>query len=103
MGLGDGKLLALIGAVLGWKALPIVIFSGSFLGALISIPLVVVARRRSGGTPTPAEDADADAAEPSLARVQVPFGPFLAMGAVIDLFFGPAILRLLLGGFSDGS
>ena len=95
MGLGDGKLLAVVGAVLGWKALPIVIFSGSFLGALISIPIVVAARRRA-----PADAAED--AEPSLARVQVPFGPFLAMGALIDLFAGPAILRVLLGGFSDG-
>ncbi len=88
MGLGDGKLLAVVGAVLGWKALPIVIFSGSFLGALISIPVVVAARRRG---PDPA-------AESSLARVQVPFGPFLALGALVDLFAGQAILRLLLGG-----
>jgi len=96
MGLGDGKLLAVVGAVLGWKALPIVIFSGSFLCALISIPLVLAARRR-------APDAGDAGGEPSLARVQVPFGPFLALGALIDLFAGPAILRALLGGFSDGS
>ena len=72
------------------------IFSGSFLGALISIPLVLAARRR-------APDAGNADGEPSLARVQVPFGPFLALGALIDLFAGPAILRALLGGFSDGS
>ena len=71
------------------------IFSGSFLGALISVPLVLAARRRAPD----AGDADG---EPSLARVQVPFGPFLALGALIDLFAGPAILRALLGGFSDG-
>jgi len=104
MGLGDGKLLALVGAVLGWKALPIVIFSGSFLGALISIPLVVAARRRApAAAAPPAESSGDEAGEPSLARVQVPFGPFLAMGALIDLFAGPAILRLLLGGFFDGN
>jgi leader peptidase (prepilin peptidase)/N-methyltransferase len=96
MGLGDGKLLAVVGAVLGWKALPIVIFSGSFLGALISIPLVVAARRRPPATTS--TDAGDDGVEPSLARVQVPFGPFLALGALIDLFAGPAILRLLMGG-----
>ena len=103
MGLGDGKLLAMVGAVLGWKALPIVIFSGSFLGALISIPLVVAARRRGTATATTKDASDAEAEERSLARVQVPFGPFLVMGALIDLFAGPAILRALLGGFSDGS
>ena len=40
------------------------------------------------------------APKPSLARVQVPFGPFLALGALIDLFAGPAILRLLLGEYA---
>ena len=94
MGLGDGKLLAVVGAVLGWKALPIVIFAGALLGTLISLPLLLAAQRRA---PPAAPGAEPDA-EPSLARVEVPFGPFLAMGALVDLFAGPAILRLLLGG-----
>jgi leader peptidase (prepilin peptidase) / N-methyltransferase len=115
MGLGDGKLLALIGAALGWKSLPIVIFAGSLLGTLISIPVLVAARRRAGAGPpaTPATpdtdvnaDADSDAnadvdvdasGDASLARVQVPFGPFLAMGALIYLFAGSAIWDLFLG------
>ena len=89
MGLGDGKLLAVVGAVLGWKALPIVIFAGALLGTFISLPLLIAARRRG---PATAPDAEA-----SLARVEVPFGPFLAMGALVDLFAGATILRLLLG------
>jgi leader peptidase (prepilin peptidase)/N-methyltransferase len=94
MGLGDGKLLAVVGAVLGWKALPIVIFAGALLGTFISLPLLIAARRRGPATVPGAEPA----AEASLARVEVPFGPFLAMGALVDLFAGPTILRLLLGG-----
>ena len=92
MGLGDGKLLAVIGAVLGWKSLPIVLVVGSLLGSLISIPVLVAARRRAGAAPAPPEGDD----EHSLRRVQVPFGPFLAMGALIFLFAGSAILRLVL-------
>jgi leader peptidase (prepilin peptidase)/N-methyltransferase len=87
MGLGDGKLLAMVGALLGWKALPFVIFAGSFLGSIISIPLLVMARRRRRIH----ED------EP-LRHVQVPFGPFLSLGALLYLFAGPAILQLVVGG-----
>jgi leader peptidase (prepilin peptidase) / N-methyltransferase len=87
MGLGDGKLLALIGAALGWQALPLVVFSASILGALISLPLVLLSRRRRG----------ADAPNESLRDVQVPFGPFLALGALIYMFIGRAILRFATG------
>jgi leader peptidase (prepilin peptidase)/N-methyltransferase len=79
LGLGDGKLLALIGVALGWKALPVVVFSGSILGSLISIPVVLVTRRRR----SPGQ---------SLRDVQVPFGPFLALGALVHLFVGRALV-----------
>ena len=84
LGLGDGKLLALIGVALGWKALPMVVFAGSILGSLISIPVVLVTRRRS-------RDGQ------SLRDVQVPFGPFLALGALVHLFAGRAILAFTTG------
>jgi leader peptidase (prepilin peptidase)/N-methyltransferase len=87
LGLGDGKLLAVIGAVLGWKSLPFVIFVGAFVGALTSIPVALWTRRRGGA---------ATAHEP-LRRLQVPFGPFLALAALIYLFIGPALLRSWLG------
>jgi leader peptidase (prepilin peptidase)/N-methyltransferase len=80
LGLGDGKLLALIGVALGWKALPVVVFAGSILGSLISIPVVLLTRRRRAGG--------------SLRDVQVPFGPFLALGALVYLFAGRSILML---------
>ncbi len=84
LGLGDGKLLAIIGAVLGWQALPFVVFVGALSGALVSLPVVVWLRRRGG------------AAEP-LQRAQIPFGPFLALGALVYLFDGPRLVQLWLG------
>jgi len=81
LGLGDGKLLALVGVALGWKALFFVVFAGSILGSLISIPYVLLTRRRR-------------AAGESLRDVQVPFGPFLVLGALAYLFAGPAFLGL---------
>jgi len=89
MGLGDGKLLAMIGALFGWKSLPIVIFLASFLGSLISLPLLIIARRRH-------PSSDNNESEEALRHVQVPFGPFLALGALIYLFAGQAIINLVL-------
>jgi leader peptidase (prepilin peptidase)/N-methyltransferase len=87
LGLGDGKLLAAIGAVLGGRALPFVVFVGAFTGALISLPIALVARRRQRGTVT---------REP-LRRLQVPFGPFLALAALAYLLIGPDLLQRWLG------
>jgi leader peptidase (prepilin peptidase) / N-methyltransferase len=85
LGLGDGKLLALLGVALGWKALPFVVFTGSVLGSLISLPIVIATRRRQpdGG---------------SLRDVQVPFGPFLALGALVYVFGGHALLLAIADG-----
>jgi leader peptidase (prepilin peptidase)/N-methyltransferase len=97
LGLGDGKLLALMGAVLGWKALPVVLFVGSVSGTAISIPILLVYRHRdirdirdtrAPGAPMLARDA------PTLRQTQIPFGPFLALGALVYLFAGARILRI---------
>jgi leader peptidase (prepilin peptidase)/N-methyltransferase len=85
MGLGDGKLLAMVGAVFGWKALPFVLFAGSMAGTMISLPLLIVARRRRD-----------DEAEAPLGKIKVVFGPFLALGALIYLFVGPQLMRFFL-------
>jgi leader peptidase (prepilin peptidase)/N-methyltransferase len=87
LGLGDGKLLAVIGAVLGWRSLPFVVFVGAFGGALISLPIALATRRRG----------DATAAREPLRRLQVPFGPFLALAALAYLFIGQALLQRWLG------
>ncbi len=89
LGLGDGKLLALIGVALGWQSLPLVVFAGSIAGSLISIPVLLVTRRRASGV--------GGQTSQSLREVQVPFGPFLALGALIYLFTGRAVLALVGG------
>jgi len=72
MGGGDIKLLAMIGAFLGWKPALMTIMVGSFLGSLVGVTLIVarVIRR---------ED-------------YIPFGPFLVCGALVALFFGQSLL-----------
>jgi len=76
MGYGDFKLLAAIGAWLGWQALPLVILLSSVVGALVGIALIVFARR---GRDRP-----------------IPFGPYLAAAGAIALFWGADIVRLWL-------
>jgi leader peptidase (prepilin peptidase)/N-methyltransferase len=53
MGYGDGKLLAVVGALLGWKGVLVSLFGGSLLGVVIAIPAIVVQRMsgREEGTP----------------------------------------------------
>lgn len=74
MGGGDIKLLAMIGAFLGWQSLLYVIFSSSLAGSLIGI--VAMFRQRKGGL------------------TRIPFGPFLALGALSYLLCHDQILRL---------
>lgn len=79
MGYGDFKLLAAIGAWLGWKMLPLVILLSSFVGAVVGIALMVFARHGR--------------------NVPIPFGPYLALAALIALFFGEPITRRYLAFF----
>ena len=79
MGYGDFKLLAAIGAWLGWKMLPLVILLASCAGALIGIALIVLARRAR--------------------EAPIPFGPYLAIGGLAALFHGEGITRQYLGVF----
>ena len=73
MGFGDFKLLAAIGAFLGWKLLPIVILFSSVVGAGVGIALIVFARH---GRSTP-----------------IPFGPYLAAAGVLALVWGDSLTR----------
>jgi leader peptidase (prepilin peptidase) / N-methyltransferase len=120
LGLGDGKLLAVIGALLGWRALPAIIFAASFVGVLVSIPALLVQRRRTekaaaavdpaGATlsvPDPAEPAaspsgEADAPAIPLRRTEVPFGPFLSLSAFVYLLAGREIQDALLNWLAGG-
>lgn len=77
MGYGDFKLLAAIGAWLGWSILPMVILLSSLVGAIVGISLIVFARH---GRNQP-----------------IPFGPYLAGGGLIALFCGPSLTQAYLG------
>lgn len=79
MGYGDFKLLAAIGAWLGWEALPLTILLSSFIGALVGLSLIALARHGRG--------------------VPIPFGPYLAAAGVTALFWGEAITSYYLGNF----
>jgi leader peptidase (prepilin peptidase)/N-methyltransferase len=79
MGFGDFKLLAAIGAWCGWQMLPLVILFSSFIGAVVGIALIVLARRGR--------------------NVPIPFGPYLAAAGVVALFWGPQLTRHYLNQF----
>jgi leader peptidase (prepilin peptidase)/N-methyltransferase len=88
LGLGDAKLLALIGALLGWRALLFVLAVGGFAGSLISIPVVLWTRRRR----RPAEGDE------PLRYTQIPFGPFLAGAALAYVFLGARLYNIIAAG-----
>ncbi len=72
MGGGDIKLLAMIGAFLGWKPAVMTIMVGSLLGSVVGVTLIAAHLMKR-------ED-------------YIPFGPFLVCGALVSLFFGQSIL-----------
>lgn len=82
LGYGDGKLLAVVGALLGWQAVVASLFLGSLLGSVIGVAALALARARSGG------GAEGEG-EGSLRHAELPFGPFLAAAALVYVFLGP--------------
>ncbi|CAJ1889564.1 prepilin peptidase [Aeromonas jandaei] len=76
MGYGDFKLLAALGAWLGWQALPIILLLSSLVGAIIGISLIAL-RKHHQGNP-------------------IPFGPYLAIAGWIALLWGDTITRWYL-------
>jgi leader peptidase (prepilin peptidase)/N-methyltransferase len=76
MGYGDFKLLGAIGAWLGWQMLPLTILLSSFVGAIVGIVLIVIARRGR--------------------NVPIPFGPYLATAGVIALLWGKPLTESYL-------
>jgi leader peptidase (prepilin peptidase)/N-methyltransferase len=77
MGYGDFKLLAALGAWLGWQALPLIVLLSSLVGAVIGIGLIFLRRQ---GRETP-----------------MPFGPYLAIAGWIALLWGDDIMSRYLG------
>jgi leader peptidase (prepilin peptidase)/N-methyltransferase len=85
LGLGDGMLLAVVGALLGWRGVVVSLFGGSCVGAVLGIGVLVLQRTRAA----PAESAQGET--PSLMKSELPFGPFLAFAAVFYVFAEPWI------------
>ena len=76
MGFGDFKLLAALGAWLGWQALPIIIMMSAVVGAIVGISLIVFRGRDR--------------------QIPIPFGPYLAAAGWITMLWGDAIARAYL-------
>ena len=79
MGYGDFKLLAALGAWLGWQTLPLIILLSSIVGAVVGIVLIILTRMGR--------------------NVPIPFGPYLAMAGFIALLWGNEIMKSYLQGF----
>ncbi|MCM0612657.1 prepilin peptidase [Marinobacter sediminum] len=77
MGHGDFKLLAALGAWLGWQLLPAVILLSSVVGAVVGISLMIFKKHGR--------------------EVPIPFGPYLAAAGLLCLWFGPEIQRFWFG------
>ena len=77
MGYGDFKLFAAFGAWFGWQALVPIILMASVIGAIVGIGIKLVGRLREGG--------------------YVPFGPFLALGGLTAMVFGPQAILAAVG------
>jgi leader peptidase (prepilin peptidase)/N-methyltransferase len=84
MGGGDIKLLAMMGAFLGWKSVLFIVFASSLIGSVVGITIMLVQKKDS--------------------KLAIPFGPYLAFGAVLYIFFGRQLIHwyLNLGGFIRG-
>ncbi len=76
MGGGDIKLLAMIGAFLGWQSLPFVVFGSSLLGSVIGIGAML--KQGKGG------------------KTVIPYGPFLSIAAMVYLYYEPEIRELFI-------
>ncbi|NOX08958.1 MAG: prepilin peptidase [Gammaproteobacteria bacterium] len=76
MGYGDFKLLAVLGAWMGWKLLPTIILLSSLVGAVVGIAMILILGRDR--------------------QIPIPFGPYLAGAGIIALFQGDAITSAYL-------
>lgn len=96
MGFGDVKLLAMIGAFLGWRGAIGTLVIASLLGSIAGIGLILYLRIRGvEKTASPEEKQAANDSDEgiTLEGHYLPFGPWLALGSLIYLFFGPEIIQ----------
>lgn len=76
MGFGDVKLLGAIGAFLGWPAVLFTIVASSLVGSIVGVTLIALRSAKL--------------------QSEIPFGPYIALGALIWTFYGPPLLKLYL-------
>lgn len=76
LGMGDVKMMALVGAFLGWSGALITLFAGALLGTLLGVGLMILKRASM--------------------KTQLPFGVFLGIGSALSLFYGLPLLRWYL-------
>ncbi|MGC8697498.1 MAG: prepilin peptidase, partial [Halothiobacillus sp.] len=76
MGYGDFKLLAALGAWLGWQQLPLVLVLSAGVGAVVGIAMVLFLKHDQ--------------------RIPIPFGPYLASAGLLSFYLGEPILRFYL-------
>lgn len=74
MGGGDIKLLAMIGVLIGWQGVFFTVFTSSAAGTLAGLMVMAWTRNRD-------------------MKIAIPYGPFLALGAILYIFFGPALIH----------
>ncbi len=76
MGGGDIKMVAMLGAFLGWQKVFLTIFIGSLIGSIIGVTLILLKIQNR--------------------KARIPFGPYLAMGAIQSIFFGNTLIEYYL-------
>ncbi len=77
MGGGDVKLLGMIGVVTGWQGVLFTIFMGSLIGTLVGVPWAYAQKKNM--------------------QAAIPFGPFLALGALIYVLWGDLVINWYFG------
>ncbi len=127
MGEGDSKLMMMIGAFLGWQGAVFALFAGALQGLLVAVYALLAGKRLTPARPDAAEGDDGDEQEHDnehdneheheqqhdhdaqgdpppkwMGHLKLPFGPFLALGALEYLFFGPTLIELWLKLFEHG-
>lgn len=73
MGGGDIKLLAMMGAFLGWKSVLFIIFASSLIGSIVGVSIMLLQKKDS--------------------KLAIPFGPYLASAALLYIFYGQPLIR----------